>query len=96
MNPNSEIAWMKDPDLNQIPEYKLLFLQNMFFESKNYHGKELVPFFLSLAAKSKNQNISFSEAEIETIVNTMKKYATAEDIVKMNQVMKMVKNRQPY
>lgn len=86
-------SWRDDPALGQISKAKLDFLQNMLFESKKYSDKELFPFFMSLAVKSRSQNISFTEEEINTIIPVLKKYATPEEIGKMNQVIGMLKSR---
>ena len=85
--------WMNDPELVNIPVNKLMFLEKMLFESKNHTGKELMPFFMSLAMKAKNENITFTEGEINTIVPVLKKYASEEEIKKMDQVIKMFKSR---
>ena len=85
--------WMNDPELVNISKNKLIFLEKMLFESKNHTGKELMPFFMSLAMKAKNENITFTEGEINTIVPVLKKYASEEEIKKMDQVIKMFKSR---
>ncbi|MBR5596999.1 MAG: hypothetical protein IKW30_06300 [Lachnospiraceae bacterium] len=91
MNQNTE--WMQDPDLKNIPIPKLQFLQNMLFESKKYTGKELFPFFMSLATKAKSQNITYTQQEIDKIIPVLKRYASEDEIKKMDQVIKMFKNR---
>ena len=91
MNQNTE--WMQDPDLKNIPIPKLQFLQNMLFESKKYTGKELFPFFMSLAMKAKSQNITYTQQEIDKIIPVLKRYASEDEIKKMDQVIKMFKNR---
>ena len=85
--------WMSDPTLKNISIPKLQFLQNMLFESQNHSGKEMFPFFMSVAMKAKSQNISYSQEEIDIIVPVLKKYASEEEIGKMNQVIKMFQNR---
>ncbi len=86
-------SWMNDPELVNIPISKLIFLEKMLFESKNHTGKELMPFFMSLAMKAKSENITFSEEEINTVIPVLKKYASEEEIKKMDQVIKMFKSR---
>lgn len=90
---NSDMQWMHDPELSCIPAYKLVFLQQMFFESKNLTEKERMPFLLSLASKSKSQNISFSDEEINLIIQVLKKYATEEDITKIDRFIHMAKTK---
>ena len=85
--------WMNDPELTNISINKLMFLEKMLFESKNYTGKELMPFFMSLAMKAKQENITFSENEINTIIPVLKKYASEDEINKMDKVIKMFRNR---
>jgi len=91
MSINTE--WMKDPALIDIPIQKLHFLQTMLFESQKHSGKEMLPFFMSLAMKAKKQNIIYSEDEINTIIPVLKKYASEDEINKMNQVIKIFKQR---
>ena len=86
-------SWMNDPELVNIPISKLIFLEKMLFESKNHTGKELMPFFMSLAMKAKSENITFSEEEINTVIPVLKKYASEGEIKKMDQVIKMFKTR---
>ena len=85
--------WMRDPSLKGIPIQKLEFLEQMLFQSKQYKGKELMPFFMSLAMKSRSQNISFSEDELELLVPVLKKYASEDEVKKMNQVITMFKKK---
>lgn len=92
MSINTE--WMQDPALINIPIQKLQFLQNMLFESKKHSGKEMLPFFMSLALKAKSQNISYSQDEIDIIIPVLKKFASEDEINKMNQVIKIFQNRQ--
>ena len=87
------IEWMQDPTLRNIPIQKLQFLQSMLFESQKHSGKEMLPFFMSLAMKAKKQNISYSEEEINTIIPVLKKFASEDEIAKMNQVIKMFHSR---
>lgn len=85
--------WMQDPALINIPIQKLQFLQSMLFESQKHSGKEMLPFFMSLAMKAKKQNITYSQDEIDTIIPVLKKFASDEEIAKMNQVIKMFYDR---
>ena len=85
--------WIHDPALINIPIQKLQFLQSMLFESQKHSGKEMLPFFMSLAMKAKKQNITYSQEEIDTIIPVLKKFASDEEIAKMNQVIKMFYSR---
>lgn len=85
--------WMQDPALLNIPIQKLQFLQTMLFESQKHSGKELFPFLMSLAMKAKSQNITYTQEEIDTIIPVLKKFASEDEIKKMNQVIKIFQNR---
>lgn len=90
---NEAKSWYLDKDLKDISPNKLDFLQKMLFESKNYQGKELFPFFMSLAAKAKQNNISFSKEELDLIIPVLKKYASPSDVEKMNKVITMFQSK---
>ena len=90
---NNSISWMNDPKLSGIPSYKLDFLQKMFFESKNLSEKERLPFLLSLAAKSRTQNITFSEEETSLVISILKQYASNEDVEKIDRFISMAMSK---
>lgn len=85
--------WMQDIALKNISTDKLRFLQDMLFESQKYKGKELFPFFMSLAAKAKQKQISYSQEELDIIIPVLKKYASYDEIEKMDKVITMFKKR---
>ena len=89
----SETQWMNDERVANIPKEKLQFLQKIFFESKKLTQKEQLPFFMALAGRAKRDNISFSQDEINTIMNAIKEHATPEEIQKINQAVKMFQKR---
>lgn len=90
---NDNLSWMNDRRLSNIPTYKLDFLQKMFFESKKLNEKERLPFLLSLAAKSRTQNITFSDEETTLIIRIMKEYVPAEDVEKIDRFIAMAKSK---
>ena len=85
--------WMKEPTLKNISQDKLDFLQKMVFESKNLSQKELVPFLMALAQRSRNAYINFTQDQMNSIIEAIKKYSTPEEILKMNQIMKLMQRR---
>ena len=90
---NDNLSWMNDRRLSSIPTYKLDFLQKMFFESKKLSEKERLPFLLSLAAKSRTQNITFSDEETKLIISIMKEYVPSEDVEKIDRFIAMAKSK---
>lgn len=90
MNQNE---WMNDPLVAGIDKTKLNFLQMLVFESQNLTKDQMLPFLMSVAQKGKSQNITFSDNEIDSIVGALRKYASPEDIDKINKLMTMKKKR---
>jgi len=90
---NDNMKWMEDVRISDIPKVKLDFLQKIFFESKNLTQKEQLPFFMALAGRAKKDNISFSQDEINLIMDVIKDHSSPEEVVKINQTVKLFKNR---
>lgn len=82
---------LNDPSLSDIPKNKLLFLQKLFFESKEKKQNELLPFFLSLVKVSKEENITFNDNEIERIIKVIKENSSEQDVAKINYVLQKYK-----
>lgn len=86
-------AWMQEPDVRDIPQEKLDFLQKLVFESTKLTQKELLPFLMALAQRSKAEKISFSQEEMNAIIEAIKKYSSPEELKKMDQIMKIMAKR---
>lgn len=84
---------MNEPAVRKIPREKLDFLQKLVFESSRLSQKELLPFLMSLAQKSKASNITFSQEEMEHIIQAIQKHSTPEELRKINQIMKLMSSR---
>ena len=81
---NENLQWMSDERITNIPKVKLDFLQKIFFESKNLTQKEQLPFFMALAGRAKKDNISFSQDEINLIMEVIKDHSPPEVVAKIN------------
>lgn len=84
--------WMHDKTLAHIPHAKLEFLQIMLFESRNLKQEEMLPFFMSVVKMSREKNITFTEAEMDSILEVLKEHSSAEELNRMNQIMQMRKS----
>ena len=84
-----EPNWMKEDCVQSIPKEKLQFLQKLVFESSSLSQKEL------LAQKSYEASISFSDTEISSILTAIRKYATPEEQLKMNQIVRLMAKKMP-
>lgn len=81
--------WMKDESLKNIDAHKLEFLQALVFESSNLKKEQLLPFFMAVAKRGQKENVTFSDAEMEAIINVLKKHAAPEEIGKMEKILAM-------
>ncbi|HBV83759.1 MAG: hypothetical protein OSJ73_04110 [Lachnospiraceae bacterium] len=99
MEPNNE--WMNDPELQKIDKAKLDFLNKMFVQSTtiNSNGnqaeaqKKMMTFLMSLNKLSKDNNISFDSEDVALIFSVLKKYATPDDIDKMQKISSFFHSR---
>lgn len=78
--------WMNDPALAHIEKNKLAFLGNLISQGSSLNQKEMLPFILTFIKQSKNSNISFSTDEIQLIISVAKKYATSEELEKLEKL----------
>lgn len=93
--------WMNDPELKDIDKAKLEFLDKMFVQSTsinnnsnaNERQKKMMAFLLSLGKLSKDNNISFTNEEVELIFSVLKKYSTPDDIAKMQKISSFFHSR---
>lgn len=83
--------WMKDESLKDIDPYKLDFLQTLIFESNKLKKEQLLPFLMNIAKQGKNQEVTFSDEEMDSIIAVLKKHATAEELTKMEKLLAMRK-----
>lgn len=86
-------SWLEDPAVAGIDRKKLDFLQMLVFESNNLTKEQMLPFLMVVAKRSKENQISFTEEEMNTIINTLQKYSTPDEIDKMNKMMSLYRNR---
>ncbi len=84
--------WMRDKALSHIPHSKLEFLQIMLFESRKLKQEEMLPFFMSVIKVSREKNITFTEKEMDSILEVLKEHSSADELTRMNQIMQMRKS----
>ncbi len=85
--------WMQDESLKNIGPYKLEFLQALVFESSNLKKEQLLPFLMAVAKRGQEKKVSFSDEEIDAIVNVLRKHASPEEVSKIEKVMAMRSRR---
>lgn len=85
--------WMDDPSLIHIDKEKLLFLQSLVFESQNLSKEQLLPFLMAIAKRGKDNNITFTDDEMNAITAVIRSHAAPEEIDKINKLMALRKSR---
>ena len=81
--------WMSDPAVADIDKAKLEFLQALVFESQTLSKEQMLPFLMSVAKKGSDNHISFSDEEVDTIVNVIRNYSTPEELSKIDKLLKL-------
>ncbi|MBO5474526.1 MAG: hypothetical protein J6A08_12205 [Lachnospiraceae bacterium] len=81
--------WMNDPAVANIDKSKLEFLQALVFESRNLTKEQMLPFLMSVAKKGADNHISFTDTEIDTIVNVIRSHSTPEELAQIDKLMKL-------
>ncbi len=84
-------TWMNDPAIAHIDKSKLEFLQALVFESQSMSKEQMLPFLMAVAKRGQDHHITFSNEEIDTIIDTIKKYSTPEELDRINKMLKMRK-----
>ncbi|MBQ6886698.1 MAG: hypothetical protein IJN54_04210 [Lachnospiraceae bacterium] len=79
--------WMDDPAVAHISTEKLEFLHSLVFESKGLSQKEMFSFLMSVMKKAKEKNIQFKENEMNLLIQTIKKYSSAEEIATIEKMV---------
>ena len=80
--------WMQDPALSHIDKRKLDFLHTLVIESSSLPQKDLLPFFLSLAKRGKDEKINFSKEEMNLITEVIKKNCSDSERSKIDKILK--------
>ena len=81
--------WMSDPAVANIDKAKLEFLQALVFERQTLYEEQMLPFLMSVAKKGSDNHISFSDEEVDTIVNVIRNYSTPEELSKIDKLLKL-------
>lgn len=90
---SSMASWLDDPDVAHIDKEKLKFLQMLVFESNGLTKEQMLPFLLAVAKRGKDNHISFTQEEIDTIIKTLQKYAAPDELDKINKMVAMYRHK---
>lgn len=84
-------GWMNHPDLKNIDKEKLKILLDLADQTGSKKQNELIPFLLAASNKSRSNGVTFSEGEINVIIDVLKSGKSKEEIQKMDKIRTMMK-----
>lgn len=84
-------SWINHPNLKNIDPRKLKMIVELSNQTNNKSQNELIPFFLAMASKSKQEGLTFSPQEMDVIINVIKNGKSNEEVQKMDKVLNMMK-----
>lgn len=88
-------AWMADELVKSISPQKLVFLEEMFQETQGKNKKELMSFLMPMMKRAKQENLTFTPAEMNAAITAIKKYSSEEEISQMNKILAKAQNNHP-
>ena len=86
-NTTKRPLWMEDELVKDISSKKLTFLENMYRESQGKSKKDMMSFLIPMMKMAKEENLSFTPAEMNAAIAAIKKYSSAEEIAKMDHLL---------
>ncbi len=87
MNSKERPAWMQDELVKNIPQKKLDFLGKMFAESQGKSQKELMTLLLPMLKMAKQENLTFSQQEMNAAISAIKKHSTSEELQQIERIL---------
>lgn len=87
--------WMNDDLVKDISPQKLSFLENVFGESKGKNQKEMMALLMPMMKKAKQENLTFTAAEMNAAIAAIKKHSTTEEVAKMDKILSDVQSGKP-
>ena len=82
--------WMNDPLVKNIEEKKLQFLSELVLGGRGKSQKEAMPYMMQKMKQAKAEQISFSSAEIASVIAAIKNHSTPEELEQIDKIMKKV------
>lgn len=88
-------AWMADDLVKDISPKKLAFLEEMFRETQGKDKKAMMSFLMPMMKKAKQENLTFTTAEMNAAITAIKKYSTAEEVAQMDKLLEKAQSGRP-
>lgn len=84
--------WMNDELVKDIPKPKLDFLGTLFAQSQGKNQKELMSQAMLAMRKAKQENLTFTSAEMSNAIAAIKKHSTPEELQQIDNILSKAKN----
>lgn len=92
-NSTKRPAWMDDELVRDISPRKLDFLEKMFQEGHGKSKKEMLAFLMPMMKKAKQENLTFTPAEMNAAITAIRKYSTKEELKKIDEILEKTHNK---
>lgn len=89
---NNKPAWMEDPLVQEIPEKKLQFLEQLFAKGHGKNQKEMMALLMPMLKKAKQENLTFTPKEVSVAIAAIKKHSSEEELKQIDKILE--KSRQ--
>lgn len=84
-------TWKNDPSLAQMDPKKLSLLMDMAKSVNGQTPDSLMPFLMSLMTKSREQGLTFTDAETDLILNVLRQNMSPEEQSRIDTIRQMVR-----
>ncbi len=86
-------TWMNDDLVAGISPQKLDFLQKMFQESQGKNQKEMMAFLMPMMKRAKQENLTFTPAEMNAAIAAIRKHNSDEENRQMDKILEKAQGK---
>ncbi len=90
----SRPAWMDDELVQGIPQKKLDFAAQLFSSGHGKSQKDMMRIILPMMKKAREENLTFTQTELNTCMQAIRKHSTPEELQQMEKILNQ-KKKQP-
>ena len=87
-------AWMSDPLVADIPQKKLEFLEQLYYNSQGKNQKDLMTFMMPMMKKAKKENLTFTPQEMNAAIAAIKKHSSEEEKKQIDKILDKAKKKE--
>ena len=84
-------TWMQDDAIKNISPEKLDFLRELVEGGQGKSQKEMMLFLMKSMKKAKEKGLTFHPAELQILMDTVRKYSSPEELAKVDELLKQHK-----